>query len=278
MSNLLARMCVRAGLRCHSQTPRRTPASFGLPYEEIRFRTAHRDGISLSGWLLPAANPRGLVILCHGYGSARSFMLPKARMLQRNGYTALLFDFRARGLSEGRYCTLGQDETEDVLGAIRFVRSREDLSSLPLALLGESMGGAAAILAAAREASVQAVITEGAFASLDQAVLQRFRTFLGPWGTQIAQACIEISGQEYGVNIASVAPVAAIAQLAPRPLFMIIDGLDPVCPRSESERLYAAASEPKQRWIVPGAFHSYAYQIAQKAYERRVTAFLQDAM
>ncbi|HLV79775.1 MAG TPA: alpha/beta hydrolase [Chthonomonadaceae bacterium] len=278
MNPAIVRLCAWAGLHRRQATPRRTPASSGLAYEEIRFPTVHPDGVRLSGWLIPAPDPRGLVILCHGYGSTRSFMLCKAILLQRHNYTTLLFDFRARGLSEGQFCTLGYRETEDVLGAIRYVLSRQDVACLPLALLGESMGGAAVIQAAARETHARAVIAEAAFASLDQAILHRFRMFLGRPGARLAGSCMALGETDFGLPIHKVAPIAAIPHIAPRPVFLLTDGLDAVCPRSESDRLYAAAQEPKQRWIVPAALHSYAFQAARAEYERRITDFLNAAL
>ena len=278
MNPRLVRFCTWVGLHRRTATPRRTPDAYRLAYEEIRFSTAHKDGVRLSGWLIPAASPRGLVILCHGYGCTRTFVLGKAAMLQKQGYTTLLFDFRARGLSEGPYCTLGQRETDDVLGAVQYAADRADLRSLPIFALGESMGGAAALQAAARDERIRAVIAEAAFASLDDAVVLRFRQVLGPLGGRMAQACMELGEQDLGLKALDVAPVRVIAQIAPRPVFLITDALDMVCLRPQSDRLYEAAGEPKQRWIVPNALHTYAFQTARAEYEQRICQFLNAAL
>ena len=109
---------------------RKTPASFGAAFEEIEFLS--RDGTRLSGWWVPAENPRAVLILCHGMASNRQQMLPWAEWLWKDGFSLLLFDFRAMGKSEGRYCTMGLNEPEDILGAVDYVKSREDSANLPL--------------------------------------------------------------------------------------------------------------------------------------------------
>jgi len=45
-------------------------------------------------------------------------------------------------------------------------------------------------------------------------------------------------------------------------------------PRSETERLYAAARNPKELWIVPGGGHFNMHSYAGKEYEHHITAFL----
>jgi hypothetical protein len=49
-------------------------------------------------------------------------------------------------------------------------------------------------------------------------------------------------------------------------------------PPAQSKELYAAAHEPKQLWIVPGAEHVGCYDTARQEYERRVTQFFRDAL
>jgi fermentation-respiration switch protein FrsA (DUF1100 family) len=199
-------------------------------------------------------------------------------MLNAHHFTTLLFDFRARGLSDGELCTLGARETEDVLGAVAFLQHKDGLKNLPIGGLGESMGGAAVIQAAARNPALRCVVAEASYASLDRVVLQRLGFAFGPFAIPIAQACHRISRDEMGLEIAEVSPEAQIARISPRPVLLITDGLDLTCPRRESDRLFAAAHEPKERWIAPTAPHCMAFLAHREAYTERVSAFLQTAM
>ncbi len=273
MINSLARLSTWAGTRRRPSVPRFTPKYYGLQYEDVRFPSAHSDGVSLSGWLIPAPQSRGAIILCHGHTSTRMHLLPKAVMLYGHHFTTLLFDFRARGLSGGERCTLGARETEDVLGAVAYLRSRPDTAAIPLGALGESMGGAAVIRAAACSQEIDCIVTEAAYASLDRVVKQRLVMALGPMGSPVFASCQRMSAEEFELEIETISPERVIGSLAPRAALLITDGLDLTCPRRESDRLYAAAGEPKMRWIAPTAPHCMAFQTAREEYSRRVSQF-----
>jgi hypothetical protein len=53
---------VIVGLHPLHTIPKRTPASFGLAFEDIRFQSA--DGLELAGWVVPHERARGNVIFC----------------------------------------------------------------------------------------------------------------------------------------------------------------------------------------------------------------------
>ncbi len=201
-------------------------------------------------------------------------MLGKALMLRRHHWTTLLFDFRARGLSQGDHCTLGLRETEDVLGAVRYVAGRPDTESLPVFALGESMGGAAVLMAAARSPAIRGVVAEAAFASLDQAVNQHLKWFVGPFAPAVTASCRRIGKERLQLDTSAVVPENSIAAISPRPILIIQDGIDAVCPARETDRLFEAAGEPKDRWLVPVAWHCAAFAVARREYERRVSGFL----
>jgi fermentation-respiration switch protein FrsA (DUF1100 family) len=66
-----------------------------------------------------------------------------------------------------------------------------------------------------------------------------------------------------------VSPLAHIAEIKPRPVFLIYGEFE----ADHGQALYAAAGEPRQLWIVPGVGHG-GYQTAYPdEYERRVIEF-----
>ena len=274
MNLSVAQLITWYGTRRRTSVARRTPRDFGLSYRDVAFRSAHDDELLLSGWIVPASEPRGVVILCHGHGGSRRGTLKKAVMLNRYHFTTLLFDFRACGSSEGAYRTLGLHETGDVLGAVEFLRSDPATRHLWIAAMGQSMGGAAAIRAAARCTDIGAVVAEATYARLEAVLRRRVGLCVGPFVSPVARSCCRLGSQKLGTDIGEVAPVSDIARISPRPVFLIRDDLDIVCPRSESNRLFEAARWPKEQWIVPRAPHSCAYRVAPREYERRVSDFL----
>ena len=135
------------------------------------------------------------------------------------------------------------------------------------------MGGAAVIQAAAHTQAIRCLVTEASYASLDRVVRQRLGLALGPFSGPVLQACRQISTDTMDLDISSVSPEAQIPKVSPRPVFLITDGLDLTCPRHESDRLYAAAGNPKERWIAPTAPHCLAFLTHREAYTDRVRSF-----
>lgn len=126
-----------------------------------------RTGRRLAGtWHTPSADPaHGAVVVAHGMLSSRAS--PKHRALCDRavsvGLAALRFDFAGRGDSSGGPTDLTvSGEIDDLLAAIVWVRDRFDG---PLAVVGSSLGGTVAMLAAAR-ARLAVLVTVAAPAEL----------------------------------------------------------------------------------------------------------------
>jgi len=262
-----------------------TPLVYDLSYESVRFRS--RDGVELSGWLLPTPDmyrphgrkpPRGIVVLCHGVDSTRNAMLSVARMLHARGFATLLFDFRARGESGGNRCTIGFREVDDLLAALDFVRDRPDLSDLPVGVLGESMGGAVAIMGAARNPDVAAVVAESPFAVLTHALDNHFRSAFGPAGPILGAPARWIGERLIGCPCDNVAPLHEIPQISPRPILLIQDADDRLCPPAETQALMDAARIPKELWTVPDSGHIGARHVQPHEYQKRVAEFFTRAL
>lgn len=125
-----------------SETPMNpTQTLIPIPEETVTFVTS--DGIHLAGTLFGEGEIA--IILAHQgtYGADQKTWQPFARLLAEQGYTALVFDFRGVGQSEG---TLGYGKLDlDVRAAARFLQGR---GYQRIACAGASMGGTACIRAA----------------------------------------------------------------------------------------------------------------------------------
>jgi alpha-beta hydrolase superfamily lysophospholipase len=261
------------------QPVRGTPADHGLAYEAVTFSSA--DGLSLAGWFVYPEDKIGhgaAIILCHGYGATRAVTLPVAAVLTRHGYSALLFDFRGHGESEGDLVTLGHDEVQDVQGAVTYLLTRPDVTSDSVGVLGQSMGAAIAIRAAARIPEIGAVVTEGAFASLADLTASNFSTLTGLPRFPFAPLMAALGKWQTGLDTNLVRPVDDIAHISPRPVFLIHGLGDAVVPPENAVRLYEAAREPKWLWQPERVGHSTAVYKEPAEFEARVVAFFDEAL
>ena len=120
-------------------------------HEDVRFSSGD---IQLAGTLIsPAAGAKHpAVILVHGSGPAdRGQILPFARFLARRGMAILGYDKRGVGGSTGDWKTASfEDLAADVVAAVEYLKTRGDIDSGQIGLLGVSQAGWTMPLAAVR--------------------------------------------------------------------------------------------------------------------------------
>ena len=119
----------------------------------VRYRTD--DGLTLVGWRVPAHGARRrTVVSFHGNGGTASDRWDWADALARRGSEVLLAEYRGYGASEGSPSARGVERDADA--AIRYLLDEQHVSPRELVVHGQSLGGAAAVVAltsAARDAA-----------------------------------------------------------------------------------------------------------------------------
>ena len=245
-----------------------TPGDIGLAYEDVRFTTD--DGVTLAGWLIPAGrDTRAAVIVMHGFSGHRLPELAAFVPWLHERYHVLQFDFRGHGGSGPAAVTLGSHERRDVAAAVRFLESR---GLGPIGLFGISMGAATAIVSAP-DLPVAAVVADAPYAELHHPVGNRMGELGYPWSTLGARLIVTAVSLRTRTRLAD--PIRKVARIAPRGLLVIVPREDRLIDARQGERLFEAAREPKELYVVPGAGHAEAYAVAPEAYRSRVLDFLE---
>jgi fermentation-respiration switch protein FrsA (DUF1100 family) len=255
-----------------------SPADLGREYEDVEF-ASREDDLTLRGWLLPAGNSQRTVIMVHGNGSNRAdpgvSMLAIASAFIDRGFNVLMFDLRGHGESDGDRISAGYYEQRDLLGAVDYARLR---GAEHVGVLGFSVGAATALLTAADEETIEAVVADSSFADLSGIMGREFKERSG-FPEFFLKPVLFLVKIFYGVDFAAVKPVAAVADIAPRPILFIHGAEDTFVPVENAHRLYEAAANPEDElWIVPGADHVQAYNTAPDEYMDKVAAFFEAAL
>ncbi|HAR46563.1 MAG: hypothetical protein A2X56_08060 [Nitrospirae bacterium GWC2_57_13] len=252
------------------------PSEYGVAYESVTFTTD--DGIVLAGWIIEP--PRGnaampAVVICHGVGANKSDFSELGASLVKRGFMVLLFDFRAHGESKGRRTSLGHLEQKDIAAALNFIKSRPGIDSSRIGIYGFSMGGAAAILSAARAKGFAAVVADSAFTSLRDQARDAVTGFYHLPAFPFLH--LSILGYElyFQTSVSAISPEEEIKRLAPVPLLIIAGDGDRLIPAENGRLLYRAAGEPKELWVIPGADHGGTLVAAGPVYEQRVGQFFE---
>lgn len=256
-------------------TPSRTPADYGITnFEDVTITTA--DGLNLAAWYVPPTRDDGAsIIFIHGHVSNRSHYLSRAEIFAKYGYGMLFIEMRHNGTSDGDFTTMGLLEVRDVQAAFDFLIQQPNVNSERIALYGHSMGGATAIMAFRDIPQARVLISEAAYSSLADNIHARIVRDLPLPPLVFPQLVVGFAGILTGEDLFDVRPIDAIQELNGRSVLLIHGTADGVVPFINGERLFAAAHEPKEFWVIDGANHGASFEVSAEEYEARIMPFLE---
>ncbi len=281
---------VRAGYP-QRHPPLITPAALGLPFEPTTVRSV---GLDLPAWFIPArdgaAGPG--VVLVHGWESARDRTLPMAVFLHAAGYHCLTFDVRGHGSNPPEALPISAGEFGlDAAAALDALLGRPEVTAG--GVVGHSMGGIGAILAAAADPRTAVLVASSTPADPYRLTRQTFRLAHLPIPDPIAYPLAWLTTRVYlrprGHVVRDVSASDAISRYR-GPVLLAHGDLDTVVPPSHMQRLGAAARagrgasasdapggghSPVETLVVPGGQHSWLYEFP--AYRQVVAAFVSRA-
>lgn len=246
-----------------------TPGDLGMEYQDVSFRTG--DGLVLRGWWVPGGG-RGSVVLLPGVAADGADMLvTRGPFLHRAGYDVLVYDHRATGASDGDVITVGTREADDVEAAVSVALER---SPAPVALFGHSLGGSIAILAAARDRRVAAVVDDGGFGSVEELIKSTGHRYTRPVPPGLLAAPVILLVQLLGgFDLRAIRPIDAAARLR-APLLVLAGEADPKVPVQQQRELAERAGGPTRYVVFEGAGHGDAHTLHRADYEGLVLGFL----
>jgi pimeloyl-ACP methyl ester carboxylesterase len=276
--------------RARAGFPRRnpplvTPLDLGLPFEST---IVESDGIALPAWFIPArgGRPGPGVVLVHGWESARDRTLPMAVFLHAAGFHCLTFDVRGHGANPPEALPLSAGEFgRDAGAAFRTLIARPEVTVGALA--GHSMGAIGAILAAAADGRVAAIVATSGPADPYRLTRQTFRLAHLPIPDPIAYPLAWLTTRVYlqprGHRVSEISASNAIARYD-GPVLLAHGDRDAIVPVSHLTRLAEAARRARagdpggatvETLIVAGGQHSWLYE--DPIYRRAVARLLTHA-
>lgn len=228
------------------------------PPDEI-FEFIGSQGAHLSGRLhRPATTAKGSVLLAHCFTCSKDIhtMTRLAKGLAEAGYAAMRFDFTGIGESGGDFAE--KTVSANVSDLTRAAASLIEVGVGPCGMIGHSLGGAAAILAAERIKTVRSLVTMGA-PSDPLHVRHLFDDDLDTLAMD-GRACVTIGGRQFDLEQGFVDDLQnhdvleAVSNLG-RPYLVIHADDDDVVGVEHGEALFAAATEPKRFERLPSGGH-----------------------
>lgn len=232
------------------------------------------DGLKLSGTWLETDNPKGTIILAHGY---RSCKLVEFSMVldfyQSYGLNILLPDQRSHGKSEGKIITFGVKECRDMKRWIRWVNKRE--GNRPVILSGLSMGASTVLFLADEKlpSNVKGIIADCGFTSpweIISCVFRRVTHLPATPSLWVAEVFARIFGG-FSLRQKNTKDVLKYSKL---PVLMVHGMEDGFVPCEMTQQGYDACTGDKEIFLVEGADHGLSFLKDTDRYKEKVQAFL----
>ncbi len=257
-----------------------TPADYGREYENVRFRSRRGD-VTLDGWYLVGRGGMPVVIFVHGISSTRTGggMTELACMLNERGFGALMFDLRGHGMSGAGAMSGGWHERMDVLGAFDYLRGR-GVRADRIGVLGLSLGAASAALAAADDPRIRAAVLDCPFARVSELIDDEteLRTPLPRWAARVFKpTAVLLAKRLYDIEVNAIAPEEGVAKLD-YPVMVIVTPDDGRIPPSHGLRVYEAAPDGSELWVVEGVEHCGAFIERREIYADRVSEYFESRL
>ena len=241
--------------------------------DALPFTVSGRGGRPLRAIANAPKEPRGTVIICHGFkGFSRWGFFPYlAESIAKEGLRAIRFDFSGSGIGDD-----GESFTEaEAFATNTFSRELEDLAAVereaerrgwlgaPYGLVGHSRGGGTAILHAAGNPRVGALVTLAAIANVRRWSAAEERVWRERGYTEIVNSR---TGQVLRLGTALLDDVdagadgpldiAAAASRMKAPWLIIHGDADSSVPVDDAHRLADAAPDARLL-IIEGASHTF---------------------
>ena len=231
------------------------PGAVGLEVEDRWFRAA--DGVDLHGWWIPRRRARGTVLYCHGSSGSIAHQVEVLAALGGLGANLFAFDYRGYGRSAGAPSEAGL--FRDARAAWDHLVGELGVAPGRLLLFGHSLGGAVAIdCALDREAA--GLVVESSFTQVRDMARASYPSLP-----------LHLLARNQFRSIHKVGRLDL-------PKLFIHGDADVRVPPELSRRLYAAAAEPKELYLVRGAGHHDLHRQGGSAYLRRIGRFRDDCL
>ncbi len=267
----------RAGARTKADATS-APAAAAAPAATSAAGTSPAVGTSPTAGVSPATfsaelpDRRPAIVVVHGWESNRGRTFAHVRYLHAAGFHCLVFDVRGHGDSPEETLPINVPEfAEDTAAAARWAAARPEVSNV--GVLGHSMGGAGAIVAASQEPLIKAVVSASAPADLVRMTRRTFQMA----GLQIPEliatplawftAAVLLIPRRHSVDDASATAAAARYR---GPLLLIHGAQDRGVPVAHLELIARAAVDGRGRMddpavetlVLPDFGHRWLYEDA----------------
>lgn len=222
------------------------------------------------GSFLKAESNSVCALLMHGVRSNRTSMISRSEFLKEIGIPSLLIDLQAHGETPGQEITFGIRESVDAVNGVQYLRTIKECKKV--FAIGQSLGGASALLGNG-PIQVDALILESVYPTIEEAVQDRLEIRFGKIGRLAAPLLYWQIPLRIGADLSELRPIDVLNRVHV-PVFIISGSNDEHTKAGETVRMFEAANERKQLWLVDGATHEDLLSYDAKSYKAKIASFI----
>ncbi len=234
----------------------KSPAEYGIDFEEVRFPT--KNGKNLYGWWIPGKAEKSeklpVFIMIHGWGRNVQRMLSFIKHLHGFRCHLLAIDARSHGSSDYDDYVSMIKFAEDIISAVDYALTRENIDKNRVGVIGHSIGGGSSVYAAALDQRIKKVVSLGGFANPRDVMIYSFKEYHIPYF--LIWLILHYVQLKIKADFKDIAPENNIAKTKAQ--ILIVHGkIDPIVPFEHAERLYAGSDKQKTELLaLDGVNHS----------------------
>ncbi|WP_234262465.1 alpha/beta hydrolase family protein [Klebsiella aerogenes] len=227
-------------------------------YKKQKVNFVNENGITLAGLLELPDKPAGYALFAHCFTCGKDLLSASriSEALVAKGIAVLRFDFSGLGGSEGDFANSHfSSNVDDLLAAAEYLSQH---FMPPVLLIGHSLGGTAALVAATRLESVKCVATLGAPAEPAH-ILRQFEARLDDIRSK-GVAEVQLAGRHFFITKQFLDDVEHFHLRDQLPglgkaLLILHSPRDTIVGIKQAELLYSAARHPKSFISLDSADH-----------------------
>ena len=236
------------------------------------------NGYDIKGAIIPTDTKfedgkKRAIIMVHGRTANRYTMLSHAEIWHRLGFDVIIYDQRAHGESGGNDCTMGYEESKDLLFLSEKIKEKYPETTI-WGLGGESMGAATLMLAADKMPWLSFVYEDGGYATLEDEVAPSLYYKAKLPKFPFAPIATYFFNKRHDFTMDDIRPIDNVKRVSV-PMFFVHGGDDHFVPTENVYRLYDAKNGPKEIHVFEGAPHVKAVLMHHEEYYEMLKAFCQ---
>lgn len=239
-------------------------------YEKEPFEVTLRDGYVLHGDIYPL-DPKKVVIISHGHGDNKYTGVRFLQTFRHLGYSTVIYDLRGHGHNAPYVCTMGLNESRDLMEVLDAMKKRFPGSEI--GLHGLSMGCATTVMSLKYKPDAAFVVADcgyGILKNLCEDVLKGIRQ------PKRMFSAVDLANRlRYKYDASAVNPIDSLVDNE-IPICFIHGTEDKLIDYHQSQWMFDLnKGTKKELHLIPDTPHAQAWNHDPDEYERIIADFLE---